>query len=69
MGEAVPKQGEDNNKNKQYMVVVDMSKLERCHEKVQREGRKMGKGEAGKGIEDREVEDSDDAMTIVGIRL
>lgn len=29
----------------------------------------MGKGEAGKNIEDREVEDSDDAMTIVGIRL
>lgn len=55
MGEAIPKQGEDNNR---YMMVVDMSKLERCHEKVQREGRKMGKGEAGKNIEDKEVEDS-----------
>ncbi|KAJ5545988.1 hypothetical protein N7494_003573 [Penicillium frequentans] len=61
MGEAIPKQGEDNNK---YMMVVDMSKLDRCHEKVQREGRKMGKGEAGKNIEDKEVEDSDDAMKI-----
>lgn len=66
MGEAIPKQGEDNNR---YMMVVDMSKLERCYEKVQREGRKMGKGEAGNNIEDKEVEDSDDAMRIVGIRL
>jgi len=39
-------------KSKQYMMMVDMSKLERCHEKFRgREGRKKGKGEEeGRGL-------------------